>query len=222
MERQRQNRKQKINKKILFVLLFLSSLVTYPVFAESLKNVIIVSIPGNSAHQKFITSFKAELLSRAPNINVIEKSLDNYSPYIKNALMVTLGSRAFHQTKSIEVKKLHTLISHTLYEGLYPNGVKNTYHLAFNQPIKRTLQLQSILFPDRNFVGILLGEQHTNYLSQLSKKVNSFGRKVVFEKVGDDFKGALSRLLSKSDNLLLLPDPSVINRFTINKSFGDK
>ncbi|MDH3354323.1 MAG: hypothetical protein OEL79_03810 [Chromatiales bacterium] len=176
----------------------------------------IISIPKNSAHQRFIAAFKGELLRLRPNMNIIEQSVNEYKLDSNDSLTVTLGSRALSKTASLKGKKLHTLIAHSLYEKIYQTDKKDAYHLTFDQPIKRILNLQSLAFPHSKTVGILLGNKHPKISREFYKEIKRSGRKLIIDRVGDDFSGTLLKLLSKSDSLLLFPDSSVVNRTTIN------
>ena len=184
--------------------------------AIAADSILIVSIPKNGAHQRFISSFRVELSRIFPGINIDEKSLDEYDSSNNSSLIVTLGSRAFREVTHQPGKMFHALISHELFKEYYPGDRANKYHLAFNQTQERMLRLHAIALPQSRDIGLLQRYPAPEQISELTREAAKFGKRIVIEAVGDDFSENLSNLLSKVDSLLLLPDSKVINRSTIN------
>ncbi|NOR51716.1 MAG: hypothetical protein GQ470_03770, partial [Gammaproteobacteria bacterium] len=179
------------------------------------ENVVLLSIPGNGAHQKFSKAFRTKLAQLNPELDIIELPIDEYEPLPEN-LVVTLGSRAFKETTRQSGTMFHALISHVLYKEYYPNDKTGKYHMVFNQPLERMLRLHAIVLPQSRDVGVLLGNPFPEIINKLEEQARIFGKRIVIERVEDNFAESLSNLLPKIDSLLLLPDSTVINRSTIN------
>lgn len=215
MERQKSVKKSDLLWQSIAMLLCL--ILMLPVGrAAAADSVLIISIPGNGAHQKFISSFRAELSRILPDVNISAQPLDKYQPSHNNTLLVTLGSRAFREITDQPGTMFHALVSHELYKEYYLNDKDDKYHLVFNQPIGRTFRLHAIALPQSDDIGVLLGNSYPGLVKELHKEAGKFGKRMLIERVGDDFTESLSNLLSRVDSLLLLPDSTVINRKTIN------
>ncbi|MCK4821392.1 hypothetical protein KA005_36845, partial [bacterium] len=179
------------------------------------ESILVVSIPENSAHQKFSKVFRNKLALLNPEIDIVDLSIDDYEPSSER-LVVTLGSRAFIEITEQSGPMFHALISRSLYEEYYSDDAPDKYYLAFEQPLERMLQLHSLALPKSRDVGVLLGDTSSLDIKKLRKQANSFGKNIFTEKIEDNFAENLSKLLKKVDSLLLFPDPEVINRSTIN------
>jgi len=215
MERQKQFQKHGIGwRTVAMLLCFIAILAARSVAAAD--SIVIVSVPGNGAHQRFSSAFRAELSRIEPEINIIEQSLDDYTPSNNGPLVVTLGSRAFRKTTYQPGVMFHSLISKELYKEYHPNDQDGKYYLVFNQPLKRMLRFHAVALPQSKNIGVLLGHPDSYLINKLNREADVFGKRVVIEQVEDDFSESLSTLLSKIDSLLLFPDSTVINRSTIN------
>jgi len=197
-----------------FVTLFCLVTLLQTGVVTAAQSIVLVSIPGNGAHQKFTTAFRETLLQINPGVELIEKTIDEYTS--SEHLVVTLGSRAFRKITPLPGKMFHALISHELYKEYYPNDKAGKYHLVFNQPLGRMLRLHSIVLPKSRDLGVLLGNPYPSLINELHREAGKFGKRIIIERVEDDFSKSLSKLLSRIDSLLLLPDTTVINRTTIN------
>ena len=199
-----------------FVSLFCLVTLLQTGVATAAGSVVLLSIPGNSAHQKFAVAFRTKLAQLKPEVDIIELPFDEYEPLPEN-LVVTIGSRAFKEITNQPGTMFHALISHALYNEYYPDETPGKYHLVFNQPPDRMFHLHSIALPESRDVGVLLGNSSPPLLiKKLNKQAKIYGKRIVIEKVENDFSESLSKLLSQVDSLLLFPDSTVINRSTIN------
>ena len=198
-----------------FAILFCLIIVSQTGVVIAAQSVVLVSIPGNAAHQRFSAAFRGKVSQLNPNVDIIEQSIDAYEPSPER-LVVTLGSRAFRETTHQSGTMLHALITHALYKGHYPDYKIGKYLLVFNQSIEQMLSLYDIALPKIRNIGLLLGNPYPEIINKSKRAAENLGKKIIIEQMEDDFLGSLAKLLPQIDSLLLFPDAAVINRSTIN------
>ena len=138
-----------------------------------------------------------------------------------DTLLVPLGAKATQATEHLDQAILAGLLSRQTYEKFFissghnPRRPVSTVYL--DQPLVRHMQLVHALQPRAQSVGVLLGSAQTAVQPALLNAARASGLSLTSTTVnsGAEVFPALQNLLPNVDVLLLLPDPSVINRHTV-------
>jgi len=162
--------------------------------------------------------FKDQLLIRT----LVAKATSATDAARQSSLLVTVGSLAAQRAVALDagVPILATLIPRQAYEYIV-QGAKPEHRqfsaIYLDQPLPRQLALIRSLLPEAHTVGVIAGPATTRELRLLKSSIEKGGMQLAQETIASEAElfPALQRLLPETDILLALPDPTVINRSTI-------
>jgi len=140
----------------------------------------------------------------------------------QSTLLVTVGSLAAQKAAALDpgIPILATLIPRQVFENIV-QGAKLDHRqfsaIYLDQPLSRQLALIRGVLPEAHTVGVIAGPATTHELRLLKNSVEKNGMHLSQESIASEAElfPALQRLLPDTDVLLALPDPTVINRSTI-------
>ena len=162
--------------------------------------------------------FKDQLLIRT----VLAKALPANDAIRQSSLLVTVGSLAAQKAAALEPEApiLAMLIPRQVFENIVRGAKPERRHFSaiyLDQPLPRQLALIRNVLPEAHTVGVIAGPATAHELRLLRSSVEKDGMRLAQEAIASEAElfPALQRLLPETDVLLALPDPTVINRSTI-------
>lgn len=139
-----------------------------------------------------------------------------------DTLLVPLGAKAAQITARLDQPMLAGLLARQSYEKLFAAGAAVSHRrqvsaIYLDQPLSRHLQLVRAVHPRAHSVGVLLGPSQLATHAELSSAANAAGLRLTSAILnnGADLFAVLQNLLPNVEVLLLLPDPLVVNRNSI-------
>lgn len=188
-------------------------------------DVVFVLSKDARPYRQFVESVKQSL--NRPDDNTVSSTVVLLSEYINNPdghkLVIAVGTRATREVINTKTTQpvLSALIPSTVYFDIVnnaPPGIKKKISGIFiDHPAKRYIDFIKEINPQWKKVGLLSAESNSytnNEIKQLTKKIKKL--KISHKKVKDSDAviPTLNKLLEKSDVLLTLADPVVLNRST--------
>jgi putative ABC transport system substrate-binding protein len=211
-----------------FALLFLPLLIAlqYPDVVWSKDNSIVVVNQANLGyHKEFTNRFKETIREKHPHGKVVEIDIDDihhekrFTDILSSAsVIVTVGSKAADIVTEFEASAptLHSLITSRSHKQLHRASACPHNVLYLEQPVERLIGLVTITLPTFKKLGILLTHNTGNLKSRIEQTATKHSLDVISLELKD--KGQLNSLLkdifSRSEALLTLPDPLIINSLT--------
>ena len=136
-----------------------------------------------------------------------------------DVLLVPLGTKATQAVAQLEMPVLAGLVTQATYvKHLQENTRKRQASAVYlEQPLNRYLQLLRLVQPKAKTVGAIFGNVQISDQQLLSNAAQSNGLRLQSARLnnGADLFGVLQSLLPNVDALLLLPDPLVVNRNSV-------
>lgn len=136
-----------------------------------------------------------------------------------DALFVPLGAKAADAIAELDQPMLAGLLSRQAYEKYLVSGAtrRGVSAIYLDQPLSRHLQLVRAVQPRAKSVGVLFGPSQIAAQSTLINAAHANGLQLISAtlKNGGELFSALQNLLPNVDVLLLLPDPMVVNRNSV-------
>ena len=139
-----------------------------------------------------------------------------------DALLIPLGAKAAQIMLRLDQPMLAGLLARQSYEKLLlsENARAQRRQLSaiyLDQPLSRHFQLVRAIQPRAHSVGVLLGPSQLPEQSALSSAASASGLRLISATLNSDADlfPALQSLLPNVDVLLLLPDPLVVNRNSV-------
>ena len=138
-----------------------------------------------------------------------------------DALLIPLGAKAAQLVLRLEQPMLAGLLARQSYEKLLLSGSaparQQLSAIYLDQPLSRHLQLVRAIQARARSVGVLLGPSQLPEQHALASTASAGGLRLISATLNSDADlfPALQSLLPNVDVLLLLPDPLVVNRNSV-------
>jgi ABC-type uncharacterized transport system substrate-binding protein len=172
-------------------------------------------------YQEAANSLASQLHRINGNWTINTTSLDNYSAN-EGDLTVAIGTRALEAALAAPGDRpvLSLLVPQLSFDRL-ANGSRKTSALYLDQPLARQLRLLDAALPGLKKVGVPLGPASSGFQTALEQAQKASGVKVdsVVISQGSDLLTSLTDLAESSQAFLLLPDPLVVQRSTLQSFF---
>lgn len=199
--------------------------------ADAGQQVLIVVSKDTRPYQMFVESLRDRIFAYGSliSISITTVNLDDFDERIlakdaeKNfSLVVTVGSKpavALAQLHNTDIPVLCTMLPKSLFDRLRKNyddtGVFSAIYI--DQPESRVFDLIRVVLPNIKNVGLLVSESTRENNDSLTKTAR---RKSLHLELGDidtskDLVSVLKDILQKTEVLLTVPNPMVLNRNTV-------
>ena len=204
---------------LCFITLFSLGLVNEAKATERLKLLIITSNSSKS-YESVISAARKELPENT-RVTTIRLDRDNFQREAieEQDFVLSLGVLAAQTLNrhSLDMPMLFALLPKSSYES-YRLGTK-TSAIFLDQPISRQLNLLAISMPERKSIGLLSSDPTDSRLVDIESMAALMKLKVEKEVVSEPkyLIEKLQHILMKSDVYLSLPDPKLINRFSVQQ-----
>lgn len=206
-------------------------------FAHLLLTLLVMSVPCTGAalaaptihvllsepagiYQAAAESLTRELNRDPGNWNINTLTLDRYASQ-EGDLTVAIGTKALEAALARRSRPvLSLLVPRLTYERL-ASGKAEVSALYLDQPLSRQLQLLGLALPGVKRVGVPLGPASQAELPALQGAAKDSGMQVGSAQIlrGQDLHAALNALAEQSQAFVLLPDPVVAQRSTLQNFF---
>jgi putative tryptophan/tyrosine transport system substrate-binding protein len=178
---------------------------------------VVLSGSGD-AYQEALSGLKAGL-SGKHELRVIIADEVASGKLINSQLTVAVGVKAANAVAALadDTPALAILVPRQSYEALHwapaSTAIRQKSALYLDQPVRRHFGLIRVLTPDRLRVGLLLGVATGTRIQELEAAAKSAGLQLHVQRLQDheNLVTALRGVLHRSDVLLALPDPDVVN-----------
>ncbi len=138
-----------------------------------------------------------------------------------DGLLIPLGLKAAQNSARREQPVLTGFVARPAFEKLFPAGAgrRPASAVYLDQPFSRRLELVRAIWPRAHNLGAVfgVGMAPSQTQAELNSSASAAGMRLVSANLGssDELFNALKELLPNVDVLLLLPDPLVVNRNSI-------
>ncbi len=190
-------------------------------FSAQARLLLIIS-QDSRLYQSFETGFEGGLTKRS-NALVVKRA-DKLDKVVMDPFRVIVvagvgAAKALAKHSPQDVDVLYTLMPRSSYNHLKNNDmlVGRSHVLYIDQPPYRFVRLIKTALPDVVKLGYLSGSVSIEHDKDIQSEALNFGLDVFLGKVNADIKlnSVLKRMFSRSDALLVLPDPYLYNRRAI-------
>lgn len=175
--------------------------------------VVVVSDPDNTIHQRFVASFSQQLQQDWPEARLQQRATTATTPWPEQGFMVVnVGSQSTSLPSSVPI--LYSLISAHRFQTLPPTTAPHSA-LYIDQPLDRTVALIQRALPQYDHIGALLGPDSSRYAVPLEQYTAAASLTLSTEQLSaadTDIYPPLQRLLTRANAILLLADAAVVNR----------
>lgn len=216
----RQFRKNSFLRPVVFLCLFLVSIITradillllssdvsyYQNTAESLKTrASTLGIP-----QSFFTTLTVDQWQNQGG------SRSNQQPY---ALIVTIGTAAADEAvkQDTNTPLLNIFIPKNAFETIYagrPNRSREISAIYLDQPLQRLVRLAVILKPQAKRFGAVFGPISKSTQPEISQLITEHGAHLSYSLLGEDENpvAVLRPIVAESDLFIAIPDHAIFNK----------
>ena len=180
---------------------------------------VLLSEPAG-IYQAAAESLTRELNRHAGDWKVNTLTLDRYASQ-DGDLTIVVGTRALEAALAQPGRPvLSLLVPRLTYERL-ASGKSQVSALYLDQPLPRQLQVLGLALPGLKTVGVPLGPISQAQQSSLQRAAKATGIQVGSAQIhrGQDLHAALDGLAEESQAFVLLPDPVVAQRSTLQNLF---
>lgn len=181
---------------------------------------ILLSEPAG-IYQEAANSLALELYRNPGNWTVQTATLDQYFEN-RSDLTVAIGTKALKAALGAPGDKpiLALLVPRLTYEQLV-SGRRPVSALYLDQPVERQLHLLKLALPELKKIGAPLGPSSAGFQSQLQSVAKDNGVQISSVVISNSMEllPALSDLAEDSQAFMLLPDPVVVQRSTLQSFF---
>lgn len=138
-----------------------------------------------------------------------------------DTLLVPLGAKAAQTAAQLNQPALAGLVARQSYEKFFiPNSGaqrRETSAIYLDQPLSRYVQLVRAVQPQAKTIGVLLGSTQMTLQPPLNSAAQASGMRMTSAIVNSNAElfATLQDVLPNIDVLLLLPDPMVVNRNSV-------
>ncbi|MDX1593078.1 MAG: ABC transporter substrate binding protein [Gammaproteobacteria bacterium] len=190
---------------------------------------IVVVTGEREVHQRILAATRETLEAGEVRARLHEASLatldETLASLERPALVVTLGTQAATGLEhDLRVPILHAAIAESLYPRLLGSeqpGLHSAGHSALflDQPVERQIAAIELALPRLQRLGVLASEEHEALLGPIAEAAQEAGIVVVDALVPEEglLIPRVERLLRHADALLITPDPTIYNRYTLQK-----
>lgn len=188
------------------------------------KQVVLLLSDSSALYQETAQFIRAELESEPGKLAVKsavlgEAAADGLAAS-PDTLIVTIGLKAAQFAAKLESPTLAVLLARQSYESLAAGSTARRRTLSaiyLDQPPARHISLIRSSLPGVRSVGVLLGPAQVALQGEWSSAARAAGLTFVPVTVpsGNDLFPVLQAALPGMDALMLLPDPAVVNRGTV-------
>ncbi len=198
-------------------------LVGLLISANVQARLLLITSQESTLYQDFIAGFDSRDKSSVSLVTnrVLASQVDDVSGY---TIIVAAGVEAAKSLYGKDVGKarvVYTMMPLSSYEWLRDNNqlAGNSHHkvLYIDQPAHRYVVLSKLAIPGMDTLGFLHGDVSHVYMDQLQEAAASSKVKIVPKHVQPDMKlpRDLRDTFTHSDALLLMPDPYLYNRRSV-------
>lgn len=193
-----------------------------PVLAFAAPSIRILLSEPAGIHQEAANSLVQNLYLSTANWEI--ETLTANDQYYENRghLIVTIGTKALKSALGARGRRpILALLVPQLTFGQLANGRPEVTALYLDQPLGRQLRLLGMALPELGEVGVLLGPISRQFKAPLEQTAAASGVQVETALI-DNSSGllpSLSNLAENSQAFLLLPDPVVAGRSTLQSFF---
>lgn len=202
----------------LAVLALLLSGGLWPWLAHAVPPITVLVSEPAGIYQETASSLVQALNRSEWKVHIVTP--ERYAPG-GSALTIAIGTRALEKALAQPGRPvLSLLVPRLSYERLAA-GQQQVSALYLDQPLSRQLQLLSLALPGLKKAGVPLGPYSRSLLPALQSAARSSGIQadIVSVQQGADLYSALNELAQDSQAFLLLPDPLVAQRGTLQSFF---
>lgn len=190
---------------------------------------IIVVSEENRVHARILESTREVLEARGIEATLREIRPGALAPALVAAehpgLVITLGARAAQSLKDEQpTPVLHAAIARAFFEELLASDEPATHPhghsaLFLDQPPARQIAAMQLALPQLQRVGLLASSEREGLIEPLANAARTAGIEVVDAIVAEEglLIPRVEQLLRYADALLITPDPSLYNRYTLQK-----
>ncbi|MCW8918579.1 MAG: hypothetical protein OQL08_07155 [Gammaproteobacteria bacterium] len=202
--------------RVLFLLLLLLPL---PVAAGD--SAWFLHEAENEHHRDYVAGSAALLREALPGVRVEQVDITEWrqppAALKGRTLLITVGATAARQAAQSGLPTLNTLITRRNVEALRTQYAGPVSALYLEQPVRRQLQLVKSALPARQRLTVLVGSESQALVGELTEQTRRLGMalRVIAVEEGGAIEPLFEQALSGEDTLLLLPDPTVVNRRTV-------
>ncbi len=195
------------------------------VYSKNAEQIILVTSKTGGAYQVFVDSFSEEYFNKVKadsrfeikNISISRLSSDRNDWKYKNALVVTVGTKAakFVADMKLDSPVIHAMLPFSAYKKIESKRKVCSKQSAIyiDQPIKRQLALSKIIFPNRHRYGFLLGDTSKKRY-EIERQEHHFSTKKIETSLIEESRELAWSLRDLSDDVdvfIALNDPLVFN-----------
>ncbi len=168
---------------------------------------------AEAALREKLTAYTSETLAPA--------NLDRIAAGGDAKLIIAIGTKALQAAlgSNNKIPVLAVLVTRKSFRQLTSAaaGSRQVSAVYIDQPLSRQLNLVRLVVPGKQRVGVLFSTESESELAELKRTTLAQKLTLVPEGVnaGDELPAALAKLLSASDVILAIPDPSIFNSGTI-------
>lgn len=180
---------------------------------------VVLSEPSG-IYQAAAESLTRELKRHSGDWKITTLTLDRYASQAGD-LTIAVGTKALEAALAQPGRPvLSLLVPKLTYERL-ASGKAQVSALYLDQPLPRQLQLLGLALPGLKRVGVPLGPISQEQQSTLQSAAKAAGILVGSAQIrrGQDLHAALAALAEESQAFVLLPDPVVVQRSTLQNLF---
>jgi ABC-type uncharacterized transport system substrate-binding protein len=217
---------EKIRSYIWRIVLATSLLVGSSLaYSKSSEQIILVTSKTGGAYQVFVDSFSEEYFNKVQvgsrseikNIPISRLSSDKTDWKYKNALIVTVGTKAakFVVGMKLDSPVIHAMLPFSAYKKIESRRKACSMQSAIyiDQPIKRQIALSKIIFPNRHRYGFLLGDTSKKRY-EIERQEHHFSTRKIATTLIEESRELAWSLRDLSDDVdvfIALNDPLVFN-----------
>ncbi len=184
---------------------------------------------GSALHARIATAARAELTALGSEVALREVGREGLQDALAGpappVLVVTLGTRAAQSLHgSLPVPVLHAAIAASLYPQLDASaGPASHQHahsaLYLDQPAPRQIAALRLALPQLQRLGVLASAGRETLIGPLVTAARDVGLEVVDAVVPEEglLIPRVEQLLRYADALLITPDPTLYNRYSLQK-----
>ena len=190
------------------------------------KQVLIVLSEDAALYKEAASAIREGLESELASGKVVIRAVAasevrSLTAVAADTLLVPLGAKAADAIADLDQPILAGLLSRQAYEKYFISGASGARRpvsaIYLDQPLSRHLQLVRAVQPRAKSVGVLFGPSQVAAQPALISAAHANGLQLTSAtlKSGGELFSALQNLLPNVDVLLLLPDPMVVNRNSV-------
>lgn len=208
------------HRSLVFLLALLVMGAPWAGAALAAPTIRVVLSEPSGIYQAAAESLTRELKRRSGDWEVTTLTLDRYSSQ-DGDLTIAVGTRALEAVLAQPARPvLSLLVPRLTYERLAA-GKAQVSALYLDQPLRRQLHLLILALPGLERVGVPLGPISQAQQASLQSAARAAGIQVGSAQIhrGEDLHAALAALAEESQAFVLLPDPVVAQRSTLQNLF---